>query len=92
MVLLTIIDNCVYINVKEQYEVDGNKCVVIGFTICHHCSNAWIATFSIYLVVGPLFISVIYSKTYINNWYIQWKNTRYGNTRYVKNSLLKGVN
>ena len=47
---------------KEQYEVyrycEG---VVLGSTEYHHCSNAWIATISIYLVSGPLSLYLLFS-------------------------------
>ena len=35
--------------------------VVFGSTECHHCSNTWITTFTIYLVAGPLFIYLLFS-------------------------------
>ena len=56
MISLTIINKCVYINVMEQYEVDITRGISVVFG-CHHCSNTWIATISIYLVAGHLFIS-----------------------------------
>ena len=51
------------------YQREGTLCgrcseglsVVFGSTECHHCSNAWIATISIYLVTGPLLIYLIYA-------------------------------
>ena len=57
---IAIIKYCVYINVKEQYEVNIARgiSVIFGSTECHHYSNSTIATISIYLVAGPLIISV----------------------------------
>ena len=51
------------------YQREGTLCgrcseglsVVFGSTECHHCSNAWIATISIYLVIGPLIIYLLYA-------------------------------
>ena len=51
------------------YQREGTLCgrcseglsVVFGSTECHHCSNAWIATISIYLVAGPLLIYLLFS-------------------------------
>ena len=51
------------------YQREGTLCgrcseglsVVFGSTECHHCSNTWIATISIYLVAGPLFIYLLFS-------------------------------
>ena len=34
--------------------------VVFGSTKCQHCSNAWIASISIYLVAGPFFIYLLF--------------------------------
>ena len=50
------------------YQREGTLCgrcseglsVVFGSTECHHCSNAWIATITIYLVTGPLLIYLLY--------------------------------
>ena len=51
------------------YQREGTLCgrcseglsVVFGSTECHHCSNAWIATISIYLIAGPLLIYLLYA-------------------------------
>ena len=51
------------------YQREGTLCgrcseglsVVFGSTECHHCNNAWLATISIYLVAGPLFIFLLYA-------------------------------
>ena len=51
------------------YQREGTLCgrcseglsVVFGSTECHYCSNAWIATISIYLVAGPLLIYLLYA-------------------------------
>ena len=51
------------------YQREGTLCgrcseglsVVFGSTECHHCSNAWITSVSIYLVTGPLLIYLIYA-------------------------------
>ena len=58
---ITIIKYCVYINVKEQYEVNIARgiSVIFGSIECHHYSNWRLATISIYIVAGgPLIISV----------------------------------
>ena len=58
---IAIIKYCVYINVKEQHEVNITRgiSVIFGSTECHHYNNSTIATISIYLVAGgPLIISV----------------------------------
>ena len=51
------------------YQCEGTLCgrcseglsVVFGSTECHHCSNAWVASISIYLVAGPLLICLLYA-------------------------------
>ena len=51
------------------YQREGTLCgrcseglsVIFGSTECHHCNNAWLATISIYLVAGPLFIFLLYA-------------------------------
>ena len=51
------------------YQREGTLCgrcseglsVVFGSTECHHCSNTWISTISIYLVAGPLLIYMLYA-------------------------------
>ena len=51
------------------YQREGTLCgrcseglsVVFGSTECQHCSNAWIASVSIYLVTGPLLIYLLYA-------------------------------
>ena len=51
------------------YQCEGTICgrcseglsVVFGSTECHYCSNAWIATISIYLVTGLLLIYLLYA-------------------------------
>ena len=51
------------------YQREGTLCgrcseglsVVFGSTECHNCNNAWLATISIYLVAGPLFIFLLYA-------------------------------
>ena len=51
------------------YEREGTLCgrcseglsVVFGSTECQHCSNAWITSVSIYLVIGPLLIYLLYA-------------------------------
>ena len=49
------------------YQREGTLCgrcseglsVVFESTECHHCSNAWITSVSIYLVIGPLLIYLL---------------------------------
>ena len=51
------------------YQREGTLCgrcseglsVVFGSTECQHCSNAWIASVSVYLVTGPLLIYLLYA-------------------------------
>ena len=51
------------------YQREGTLCgrcseglsVVFGSTECQYCSNAWIATIGIYLVIGPLLIYLLYA-------------------------------
>ena len=51
------------------YQREGTLCgrcseglsVVFGSTECQHCSNAWITSVSIYLVIGPLLIYLLYA-------------------------------
>ena len=51
------------------YQREGTLCgrcseglsVVFGSTECQYCSNAWITTISIYIVVGPLFIYILFA-------------------------------
>ena len=51
------------------YQREGTLCgrcseglsVVFGSTECHHCSNTWIASVSIYLVAGPILIYLLYA-------------------------------
>ena len=51
------------------YQREGTLCgrcseglsVVFGSTECHHCSNSWIATISIYILAGPLLIYLLFA-------------------------------
>ena len=51
------------------YQREGTLCgrcseglsVVFGSTECQHCSNTWITSLSIYLVIGPLLIYLLYA-------------------------------
>ena len=51
------------------YQREGTLCgrcseglsVVFGSTECQHCSNTWITSVSIYLVIGPLLIYLLYA-------------------------------
>ena len=51
------------------YQREGTLCgrcserlsVVFGSTECQHCSNAWITSVIIYLVIGPLLIYLLYA-------------------------------